>query len=440
MMGKEDFDEELKNRIEQVFDDYEDGTADEGWNRLREKYPEKKRRDAIFWWLGPAAALLLMALLFWLFQPNVQKNKAVKTVKQQKDTVLALKKNAGQSRKIYSSTQNPSTEKTFSKIINTKKTPVKTASGFVAKQLLDQEKTIQEPIIQQENQPKPETQKHALFTGIKEVSADSSREQVKIPVPASKEPSGQKQQIIAKTGIPSTTKPVVPKKTTKTEAVKKTAEKASRFSLGLYAGTHVNYATGSNNQLGLGAGFSTEFSLGKSFKLSAGLGLMQNNLSYNQQIPGNSLLAASTFAATPAPVSSPSTGTQTSNLKSMDARLLALDVPVNLTYTFLPGKNSISISAGISSNTFAKEVYDYHYSTSTSNTQNIKSFNNFNFANTLNLAVGFAYPLGKNKLQIEPFLKYPLGGAGSQQLLFGSAGINLKLNLQNGKNKSGKYF
>jgi hypothetical protein len=64
---------------------------------------------------------------------------------------------------------------------------------------------------------------------------------------------------------------------------------------------------------------------------------------------------------------------------------------------------------------------------------NIKSFNNFNFAKTLNLAAGFAYPLGKKHLQIEPFLKYPLGGSGSQELQFGSVGINLKMNIQSFK-------
>ena len=202
----------------------------------------------------------------------------------------------------------------------------------------------------------------------------------------------------------------------------------------MYAGSHVNYGSGSNNQLGLGAGVSTDFRLGKKFKLSTGLGLMQNNLTYNQNIRNGSLLAAanSSYANTPA------TGSiiQNPTLSSMDTRLVALDVPVNLTYSFLPGKNSISVSAGISSSTFVKEAYDYHYSTSTNTTQNIKSFNNFNFAKTLNVSAGFAYPLGKNKLQIEPFLKYPLGGLGSQQLFFGSAGINLKLGLQLLKSKN----
>jgi hypothetical protein len=46
----------------------------------------------------------------------------------------------------------------------------------------------------------------------------------------------------------------------------------------------------------------------------------------------------------------------------------------------------------------------------------------------LNLAIGFGYPVGNNRLILEPFLKYPLDGLGSQNLRFGAGGINLKFN------------
>jgi len=58
------------------------------------------------------------------------------------------------------------------------------------------------------------------------------------------------------------------------------------------------------------------------------------------------------------------------------------------------------------------------------------SFNSFYFAKTLNLAFGTGYLLGRNHLVIEPFLKYPLQGLGSQQLRFGAGGVNLKFNIQ----------
>ena len=42
-------DNDLKNRIRDVFDNYEDEHADEGWLLLREKYPEKAKRRAVAW-------------------------------------------------------------------------------------------------------------------------------------------------------------------------------------------------------------------------------------------------------------------------------------------------------------------------------------------------------------------------------------------------------
>jgi len=38
------FDKDLKKRVREVFDNYEDATADKGWALLREKYPEKAKK------------------------------------------------------------------------------------------------------------------------------------------------------------------------------------------------------------------------------------------------------------------------------------------------------------------------------------------------------------------------------------------------------------
>jgi hypothetical protein len=44
-------DNDLKNRIREVFDNFEDASADEGWLLLREKFPEEesKRRQQPFY-------------------------------------------------------------------------------------------------------------------------------------------------------------------------------------------------------------------------------------------------------------------------------------------------------------------------------------------------------------------------------------------------------
>ena len=127
--------------------------------------------------------------------------------------------------------------------------------------------------------------------------------------------------------------------------------------------------------------------------------------------------------------------------KNYNANLVGLDVPVNLKYEFNPQKNDIYVSAGFSSGTFINESYTYLYSypsfnsteAQTKNETTSKSFNSFYFAKTLNFAVGMGYPFGKNRLVIEPFLKYPLDGLGSQQLKFGAGGLNLKFNFDGAK-------
>ena len=125
----------------------------------------------------------------------------------------------------------------------------------------------------------------------------------------------------------------------------------------------------------------------------------------------------------------------TTTFKDYNASLVGLDIPVNLKYEFNPQQSDTYISAGLSSGTFINESYtsQYNYSSffspSSQETQaetTTKSFNGFYFAKTLNVAFGVGYPLGKNHLVIEPFLKYPLEGLGSQQIRFGSGGINLK--------------
>ena len=129
MMEKENFDEELKNRIKQVFEEYDDEAADKGWELLREKCPEKKRRDYFFWWFSSAAALFLIAFIFWLYQPDFYQNKVVKAAKPKvTDTVTVLSDH-------FSSTKKTVPDKILSDSVGTKKTWLKTASGLIAKQL-----------------------------------------------------------------------------------------------------------------------------------------------------------------------------------------------------------------------------------------------------------------------------------------------------------------
>jgi hypothetical protein len=78
----EEFDDRLKSRITDVFDNFEDDSAEQGWLLLREKYPEKKKdRGAVWLWWGSAAAVLLciLGLGLWMNNNHPVKNNTAQT-------------------------------------------------------------------------------------------------------------------------------------------------------------------------------------------------------------------------------------------------------------------------------------------------------------------------------------------------------------------------
>jgi hypothetical protein len=200
----------------------------------------------------------------------------------------------------------------------------------------------------------------------------------------------------------------------------------SRVRFGFYAATFFNYAKGSNSQFNVGAGISSDIRITRKLKLSTGIAIAQNSLSYGGQpmtpVPqGINLapLALYSASALQYSVSEPT-------FKSYNASLVGIDIPVNLKYTFDPGKTETYLLAGLSSGTFLNETYTYNFNGGPSFNQANRNNGGFYFARTLNLAIGTGYRFGSNRLIIEPFLKYPLEGMGAQQIRFGSGGVNLR--------------
>src|SRR5690606_14473841 len=119
------------------------------------------------------------------------------------------------------------------------------------------------------------------------------------------------------------------------------------------------------------------------------------------------------------------------------AELVNLDIPINLKY--ITGRRGFFISGGLSSGTYLSESYTVAYRTfslasnsytTVKSTDNVrKSFSQFDLARTLNFSFGMNLPFGKKQnLTLEPFIKYPLQGLGSENLKFGASGVNLRLN------------
>lgn len=495
-------DNDLRDRIREVFDNYEDTTADEGWLLLRERFPvqEKQRRPVYLWWASAAAVLLLfLSIGLWIASNKGNTNdhaqitavKPAKPVLPQNNAADSTIQNAAPSQAPVITKQSPATNLAANNSAQQSATKLNPAGGALANKpnVLANNNALNKPagnaIVNKPATTVP------VFTPVAVTPAaiNPVNSIAKTITPAvqpadnhvSNVPFGKKadsvNSVLSQTNTqqfanaPAVQSPVntnpaktpsvnpvpsvvkVKQKTSSMEALlasdhdqpkkpdMETDERRVKFSV--YAATFFNYAKGSQNQINAGAGFTSDIKLSKNLKLSTGLALAQNTLNYNKNQPSNGAAAVSFSPSLSTAYSVMADFNKVSSspsFKNYNANLIGLDIPVNLKYEFNPQKNDTYISAGLSSGTFINEAYTASYSypglaqaagvqAQTSDETTHKSFNSFYFAKTLNVAFGVGYPLGKsNKLIIEPFLKYPLDGLGSQQIKFGAGGLNLKLN------------
>lgn len=440
-------DNDLKNRIKEVFEDYDDTTADEGWLQLRKKYPEEQsNRGAFAWiWRGAAAAILLLFLGIGLWMYNKQPEpkklsyKPSKTSPSEKTTSgmaaahpdIIHKTNTAKAEDLATTAGNaqPKTSKsnTLKNSTETSKplqpdAGLKIAQGdtaaqisFIAKNRTDSAKTIKNDETDQQ-----------LAVTVKPGIANFNP----VQTPA-KAPERSMASVFAEE---KKTKPLQNDEKIKTDS--------KRVHFGVYATTYFNYAKGSNNQINAGAGVSSDISISKNLKLVTGVAIAQNTLNYTGGVPPAAGEQVALLPAASRAIYASLSNSAVPTFKNYNASLVGLDIPLNLKYEFNPQKGDTYVSAGLSSGTFINESYTYQYNNPSFFTSSVqqtqgettsKSFNSFYFAKTLNVAFGVGYPLGKNHLIIEPFLKYPLEGLGAQQIRFGAGGLNLKFNFQSSK-------
>jgi len=491
----EQLDNDLSNRIREVFDNFDDTSfpsADEGWLLLRKNFPEteKKRPVAWLWWASTAAALLLfLSIGLWITGKKQQTNTlALKPIKKHteqaittdSDTILAAAPNPV--------IKNNAPDTGAAPLAGTKKPTIQAATSYkpAAVPAVPGATTTQAPPVYAKTNVSPATQvltntqvapvikAKPTTDSTQNIIAKANAQQyvaaakssnTTVTEPAKKtRPVDSAKAIMAKTNTQQSVSPTAtkgsimlnqqpaqpPKKGMEALFAKEQAQEPHKYKqesvedkkvrFGVYAATFFNYAKGSSNQVNAGAGVTSDIKLSKNLKLSTGLMLAQNTLSYSGGPPPSSSLDA--LARTPqalAPYDKESLFAANASfpvLKNYNANLIGLDIPINIKYEFNPQKTDAYVSAGLSSGTFINEAYTsvYGYSSAGSSTQTTddvthKSFNSFYFAKTLNVSFGIGYPVGKgNRLIVEPFLKYPLDGLGSQQIQFGSAGLNLKLN------------
>lgn len=469
-MDEEELYSKLSGRIREVFDSYDetDTLADEGWALLRQKFPEEEKRRGLAWlWYAAAAAVLLCLGLWFMYQPAdtkklLVKNKPVisKGVKNQpKADSNTIKPNPATDILAQNKETQPANGRATA--VNSNQ-PANTLTQVTTKQSSNGQKTIiitqpanaialvnkpqqTSPFInnQQQNLVANAAGKDSLLNKTNAAALAGNKAPTKNTDSVANSIAANKPAEVAKQTSAGALIELLSEKTPADKLNDKNKAAAKKAVLNVFAATYFNYAKGSENKINVGAGFGSDFRLSNKLKLSTGLAIAQNSLNYATGMVTTGLnRSADAAAANPASaalnqVAYNSSSGQYANsargpvLQNYSASLIGLDVPVNLKYQFDPQKSDTYVSAGLSSGTFINETYVLNYTSAQlpQKSTTHASFNNFDFAKTLNVSFGVGYPLGKsNRLIIEPFLKYPLDGLGSQQIKFGAGGVNLKLN------------
>jgi hypothetical protein len=488
----EEFDKKLINRINEVFEGFEDDTANEGWAELRKSYPVKERKHIALWWYSSAAALLIITSI-WLFsnndqnQPyqNVKKQKEIKTEKPEKsikkDIRNTIESVVSDNKSVRAAKRTNINEKSepFERITP----PQKRNPSFSGSEKPDYRKSdliafekkagksdpIKEPLSSHMNtsvQDEPlvavaKTQNDDAALNIafdkklmeQQTSKSDSIKQQQLQNMV--KPSVAEQPVIVAQRKADEAKPNVTTNTRLpdiTNNAEKTRSKADKnVIIGLYAGSYFNYAKGSETSVNTGFGVSSDIRVSKRIKVSTGISLGQNSLKFTEsavppEVPTYLALernSSSSLGAYYSPASDLSSNLISSySINTYDAKLVALDIPINIKYSLLSKKNMLYLSTGFSSNFYIDESYNYNYSyksggtnaQNVTNLQTTSNFQSFNFARVVNFSLGYDRPISNNtRLSLEPFVKYPLSGLGSHDLRFGAAGINLKLNFNGSK-------
>ncbi|WP_448697977.1 hypothetical protein ACFGVR_14240 [Mucilaginibacter sp. AW1-3] len=450
---EEDFDKRLTSHMKAVFDDTDSSGADAGWLLLREKYLPKNDRKPLawFWWL--TAIIIISGLAIWQVEKKTANDKPIKRVaKSHNDSA----QKQGLPQHVDSKTPGIVKASTLSVNNNPATQPVKKEpKSAVIRSLPLRNKSEYKSLHKQypntlkfDKQTAPKTNiipvNQNTLSGSSvlvdnSVKAFANSKVVSDSIPdliLNTLPDGIAHFLIDRVKLEFTQ--LEPGKlkaaSSDTSAQKTKPAHGQRVIWGVFASAFYSTATGSDHEFNLGAGGTADIRLSDHFSFSTGLGLMRSSLNYNI-VPGSGRNGNNLYA------SSGAGGGQvvfppTQLFNNYIARIWAIDVPLNLKYSFAKPYNFIA--AGLSSNVYISEYYDgvYTYvptSAGLADVHNITQnhFGHTDLLKTFNLSFGLGYPISnKSVLIFEPFLKAPLGGLGSQQLKYTLFGINLKLNFQ----------
>lgn len=217
-----------------------------------------------------------------------------------------------------------------------------------------------------------------------------------------------------------------------------------RLGFGIELASVSNYTTsGQGNGINVGGGVAANYKISNKFSFETGFVVAQQSLKNYQSNMDEGLYAEASVDMSKSGISDLN---NVQNISSPEKKisLITVDIPLNVVYKF----KKVSVSTGLSSLLCVNErlednyevvvtnsVYNSatakmeHYSNSTlvNKKENIIS-NHFDFAQLLNLSVGYSIDFKKNSIIIEPYVKLPLGSISSQEIYMGAGGVVLRYN------------
>ncbi len=209
-------------------------------------------------------------------------------------------------------------------------------------------------------------------------------------------------------------------------------KKRSRIKFGVSLQSNVGYSSSINSaKMNLGGGISTEIPVFAGISVNSGVLFAQQSYTINasrSEVPLK-IIGRTTIS------------------EGKNAEITTLDIPLNLLYSFNVGRKSkLVIQSGISSIYYINENYSEGYriydplpaaatmgqpvdierSSTSFESQQYSAVNRFDFAKLLNFSVGYSFPVRKNMLVFEPYLKVPIGEMTTEKIKLGFGGISVR--------------
>jgi hypothetical protein len=225
------------------------------------------------------------------------------------------------------------------------------------------------------------------------------------------------------------------------------------LSVGVALNSQVNYLAAGNSSPSVqpGGGLYAELSIGNRFSLQTGAFVTRQNVQ-----------SSTPFGNDESVTGDASFDGQVMNQQAV-ASLTSIDMPINLRYALWKNKTSGFISAGFSSLAYFDEEYttriqqmvsinsaeqaealgvdvpqaeivttrafqSFNAHIDRSVTEDAEPFSRYDWFSMLNFSFAVAYPLNNRlNLLVEPYIQYPLGTLGSEDIRLGAGGLSLRV-------------